>query len=252
MAQKFEYRTIERCRVVHHNNTQANLLPRLHEVKKLQTKVRIRYWSHSFLKWPRLYHAAPNINHRMLAEWETSDRFLWLITQNVDGLHVKAGSNKVTELHGNARYGKCTDCDYTESRQTFQEKLDRVNPGFADRFVIPGYIPTDGNIHLPLETEKNFNIPGCPCCGGIMLTAVTLFGDKIPNYKLEHSQQKVKECDGILTLGTSLEVYSGYQYVLQANQQNKPIFIVNIGSTRADGIATMKLDYKISDVLREM
>uniref|UniRef100_A0A1I7TRR3 Deacetylase sirtuin-type domain-containing protein n=1 Tax=Caenorhabditis tropicalis TaxID=1561998 RepID=A0A1I7TRR3_9PELO len=152
---------------------------------------RQRFWARSFLAWPQFEQAKPNVNHYSLAKWEKSKRFLWLITQNVDGLHLKAGSRKVTELHGDALNVGCTACDYTESRQAYQERLSKANPGLEERRLAPGEVAPDGDIILRSGIEK-------------------------------------------------------------ANQLNKPIFVVNIGPTQADDLAAMKLDLKISDVLKEM
>ncbi|CAL2051688.1 unnamed protein product [Caenorhabditis brenneri] len=226
--------------------------PIFHQDYMTSNRCRQRYWTRNFLAWPRFGQAAPNVNHYLLSKWEVSDRFHWLITQNVDGLHSKAGSKKVTELHGNALSVKCTSCDYTESRQSYQEKLDQANPGFKEKYVAPGELAPDGDMQLPLGTEKGFKIPECPCCGGLMKTAVTFFGDNVPWSKVEYCYEKVDEADGILALGTSLAVLSGFRFVHHANMHKKPLFIVNIGPTRADHMVTMKVDYKISDVLKKM
>ncbi|CAI2358133.1 unnamed protein product [Caenorhabditis sp. 36 PRJEB53466] len=226
--------------------------PIYHQDYMRSQRCRQRYWSRNYLAWPRFGSAAPNVNHYALAKWEVSERFLWLITQNVDGLHLKAGSNMVTELHGSALQVKCTTCEYTESRQAYQERLDEANPEFKEQHVAPGEIAPDGDIILPLGTEKGFKIPECPSCGGLMKTDVTFFGDNVKMDKVNFCYEKVDECDGILSLGTSLAVLSGFRFVHHANMQKKPVFIVNIGPTRADHMATMKVDYKISDVLSRL
>lgn len=213
---------------------------------------RQRFWSRSFLTWPTFGLAVPNINHHALAKWEKSRRFLWLITQNVDGLHLRAGSRKVTELHGNALSVNCTNCYYTESRQAYQERMEALNPDFHQQFSDAAQVVPDGDLVLPSGTENGFKIPECPCCGGVMKTAVTFFGENVSMDKLQFGHEKVEECDGVLCLGTSLVVSTGSRFVHHANQLGKPIFIVNIGPTEADHLATMKLDFKISDVLKEM
>ncbi|EGT40400.1 CBN-SIR-2.2 protein [Caenorhabditis brenneri] len=199
--------------------------PIFHQDYMTSNRCRQRYWTRNFLAWPRFGQAAPNVNHYLLSKWEVSDRFHWLITQNVDGLH---------------------------SKQSYQEKLDQANPGFKEKYVAPGELAPDGDMQLPLGTEKGFKIPECPCCGGLMKTAVTFFGDNVPWSKVEYCYEKVDEADGILALGTSLAVLSGFRFVHHANMHKKPIFIVNIGPTRADHMVTMKVDYKISDVLKKM
>uniref|UniRef100_A0A8R1DNH8 NAD-dependent protein deacylase n=1 Tax=Caenorhabditis japonica TaxID=281687 RepID=A0A8R1DNH8_CAEJA len=226
--------------------------PIYHQEFMKSERCRQRYWSRNYLAWPKFGSAAPNINHYSLAKWEASDRFLWLITQNVDGLHLKAGSKMVTELHGSALQVICTNCEYREMREDYQYRLDKANPGFREQHVAPGEIAPDGDVSLPVGTEKGFKIPECPDCGGIMKTDVTFFGDNVSMSKVNSCYEKVDECDGILALGSSLAVLSGYRFVYHAHLQNKPVFIVNIGPTRADHMATMKLDVKLSDVLNKI
>ncbi|ULT84334.1 hypothetical protein L3Y34_013187 [Caenorhabditis briggsae] len=131
----------------------------------------------------------------------------------------------------------------------YQEKLAETNPDF--QHVRCKEVPNEVT-EMPSNIANSFNVPTCPCCGGIMKTDVTFFGETLSTEKLNFAFEKANECGGILTLGSSLAVLPGSRLVHQAHSQNKPIFIVNIGPTCVDHLATMKLENKISDVLKEI
>ena len=78
---------------------------------------RQRYWARNFVGWPRFGFHSPNASHDSLASWEQDGRVHWLITQNVDALHFKAGSRRVTELHGSAHRVVCLDCHHVIERE---------------------------------------------------------------------------------------------------------------------------------------
>ncbi|CAB3400768.1 unnamed protein product [Caenorhabditis bovis] len=202
--------------------------------------VRRRYWARNYLAWPVFGNAKCNRNHYEIAQWENSERFVWLITQNVDGLHVKAGSKMITELHGSGRFVRCMRCDYHEKRDNYQRLLEELNPGFMQKYTNPGEMAPDGDVMLEPDAEKEFIISDCPKCGGIIKTDVIFFGNIfIVFFSSSICDFSVDECDGVLVLGSSLSVMSGYRFIYQAHKQDKPIFIVNIGPTRADHLATM-------------
>lgn len=77
---------------------------------------RQRYWARNYVGWPQFSSFLPNIAHETLSCWETAGRLHWLVTQNVDALHTKAGSTQLTELHGCTHRIKCLDCNNTMSR----------------------------------------------------------------------------------------------------------------------------------------
>ncbi|CAI5454052.1 unnamed protein product [Caenorhabditis angaria] len=227
----------------------SNHRPIIHSNFMKSADVRQRYWARNFLAWPNFSQAKCNSNHYEVANWELSDRFTWLITQNVDGLHLKAGSKMVTELHGSGSYVRCMECDYVEHRDDLQKRMLEKNAQFMEKYTNPGEMAPDGDVMIEAGAEKEFVVCNCPECSGIIKTDVVFFGDFVPRTIVDFCHEKVDECDAILVLGSSLSVMSSYRFVHQANLQNKPIYIVNIGPTRADKIATMKLDFKISDVI---
>lgn len=106
----------------------------------------------------------------------------------------------------------------------------------------------DGDVDLELNFE-NFQLPCCPTCNGRLQPGVVMFGDNVPSHVTKHAAEAVANADGILVAGTSLQVFSAYKWVLQATSQNIPIAIVNIGPTRADELAQLKIESRLGDIL---
>jgi NAD-dependent SIR2 family protein deacetylase len=92
---------------------------------------RRRYWARSMVGWPLLARARPNAAHAALARLESADRLELLVTQNIDGLHQRAGNSAVVELHGSIGRVICLDCRAVQTRAAFQRVLEAANPGFA-------------------------------------------------------------------------------------------------------------------------
>ncbi|XP_035205068.1 NAD-dependent protein deacylase Sirt4-like [Stegodyphus dumicola] len=209
-------------------------------------QVRKRYWSRNFAAWSRFSSTQPNETHICLAKWEKVGLINWLVTQNVDRLHHKAGSERVTELHGTSYIVKCLNCRTSFSRFQFQEQLSELNPHFTIRAT---EMRPDADIEIDPSLAGKFNIPDCRNCGGILKPDVVFFGETVPKEKVFLVYDKVSESDAVLVLGSSLEVYSGYRFILAASEQKKCIGIVNIGPTRADHLASFKLNVRCGDIL---
>lgn len=94
-----------------------------------------------------------------------------------------------------------------------------------------------------------FNPPHCESCGGVLKPDITFFGDNVPLDRVQLVKQSVSACDGLLVLGSSLSVFSGYRILLQAVEEKKKVAIVNIGPTRADNLIDFKISAKCGDVL---
>lgn len=111
-------------------------------------KIRQRYWARNFVAWPSFSNIQPNATHYALARFERQGHLKNLITQNVDRLHVKAGSKNVVELHGSGYDVICigSHCDYNISRHDFQLILNSMNSTMVDRTDL---IRPDGDIEIP-------------------------------------------------------------------------------------------------------
>ena len=200
---------------------------------------RRRYWARSFLGWQRFSRAQPNSAHRAIALLEETGKIDMLITQNVDGLHTQAGSRRVIDLHGNLDRVRCLDCSTLRSRDEFQERLRDANPGWhAEVFR---YKP-DGDAELAESSHAEFEVAPCDRCQGMMKPDVVMFGESVPRERVAAAAASVDRASALLVVGSSLMVFSGFRFVRQASELRKPIAILNQGRTRADDIATLKVE----------
>ncbi len=207
---------------------------------------RRRYWARSYVGWQRFALAKPNPAHRALADLESKGRVDTLITQNVDGLHAKAGSRRVIELHGNLGMVRCLHCDAVHRREDFQRALEYANPGWQARASV---FRADGDAELAVAADAGFAVPECPDCGGILKPDVVMFGESVPRERVQDVIDAIDRADALLVVGSSLMVFSGYRFARHASVKGKPIAIVNQGCTRADDIASLTVDDDCAQVL---
>ena len=200
--------------------------------------VRRRYWARSFFGWPQLADAIPNHAHRALAQLEQSQHVHFLVTQNVDGLHQKAGSRKVLNLHGCMDRVVCMTCGAKSLRSDFQERLQSVNPQWLGLAAL--HAP-DGDADLEAADFSAFDVPSCTHCSGILKPEVVFFGENVPSERANEALQQVRQSNALLVVGSSLMVWSGFRFVRAARELGLPVAAVNLGRTRADDM----LDFKI-------
>ncbi len=207
---------------------------------------RRRYWARSFVGWQRFARAQPNPAHRALADLESSGRVDTLITQNVDGLHSAAGSRRVIDLHGDLGRVRCLGCDTAVLRDDFQTALAEANPGWQGEACA---FRADGDAELSGDDVNDFTVPDCLHCGGALKPDVVMFGESVPKRRVQGAMDAVDRADALLVVGSSLMVFSGYRFARHAQASGKPIAIVNQGCTRADDIASLKVDQDCSQIL---
>jgi NAD-dependent SIR2 family protein deacetylase len=200
---------------------------------------RQRYWSRSYYGWQRFSEAQPNRAHLALARLEAMGRLRLTITQNVDGLHQRAGSQLVTELHGSLSGVVCLDCGASLSRASMQRELLRHNPELAS---VSGSLAPDGDAQLQGIDVGQLGVPDCDACGGILKPAVVFFGESVPAARVQQCRDAIADCDALLVVGSSLMVYSGFRFVREAAQQGIPVVAVNRGITRADDLLQEKVE----------
>jgi NAD-dependent SIR2 family protein deacetylase len=211
--------------------------------------VRRRYWARSLLGWPRFGAARPNGAHHALARLEEAGFVRHLVTQNVDRLHQRAGSRRVTDLHGRLDRVVCLDCNHTLARSELQQELETLNPGFS----VPGAaIAPDGDADLDAADLSDFRVPACPHCGGVLKPAVVFFGECVPAATVEETCQYLAASDAVLVIGSSLMVYSGLRFARAAAEAGKPIAAVNLGRTRADELFCLKVEAPCARVLETL
>lgn len=198
---------------------------------------RARYWARSLIGWPRIASAAPNPTHRALATLEARGTLPLLVTQNVDRLHQRAGSRAVVDLHGRIDRVRCLGCGACIDRAVIQDELSARNPGWAAREATTA---PDGDADV--EDTAGFRVPECRACGGMLKPDVVFFGESVPRERVDQAQQALRDADAMLVVGSSLMVYSGYRFARMASEAGLPLAILTRGQTRADALATLKLD----------
>jgi len=165
---------------------------------------------------------APNAGHRALVELEKRGKLHTLITQNVDGLHIEAGTDpeRVVEIHGTLREVQCMECG---ERAPMERALERVRGGEVD--------------------------PPCRSCGGILKSATISFGQGLVSEDLARAERAGVECDLMFAIGTTLGVYPIAGVVPLAKDTDARVIILNGGPTEMDALADVLLRGSISDIL---
>jgi NAD-dependent deacetylase len=166
--------------------------------------------------------ARPNAGHLALAELERRGKLHALVTQNIDGLHLRAGNSpeRVIEVHGTIHYVTCWSCGW---KGPMQPVLERLRAGEED--------------------------PPCALCGGILKSATISFGQQLVPEVIARAMQAAEEADLLLAVGSSLQVYPVAGAVPAAKAAGAKIVIVNAEPTPFDDIADAVLREKIGEVL---
>jgi NAD-dependent SIR2 family protein deacetylase len=212
-------------------------------------QARRRYWARSLLGWPRFATARPNGAHRALAQLEQRGAVRWLITQNVDGLHQRAGSERLTELHGGLAQVVCLRCGERTARAQLQGELIRLNPDWHGRAYRAG---PDGDAEPDDEHVERFRVVDCRRCGGLLKPDVVFFGENVPRARLEQALARLAEADAVLVVGSSLMVWSGYRFVRAAAARGLPVLALTRGRTRADAEVSCKVEACCERVLERV
>ncbi len=210
---------------------------------------RRRYWARSCLGWTFMTARRPNDSHHALRDLQRHGAVRSIVTQNVDGLHQASGSTDVLELHGGLSRVVCLDCSTVSDRETLQRRMLRLNPGWLEATVEAA---PDGDAELPPKVTAHFTVPPCEVCGGTLKPDVVFFGESVPKPRVQAAFDAVNESDILLVLGSSLTVYSGFRFADHAAKSGKTVAIVNKGPTRADGLATIKLDTHLGSLVPEL
>jgi NAD-dependent deacetylase len=163
-----------------------------------------KVWEFYALRLDALAQAAPNTGHLVLAELERRGLVRAVVTQNIDGLHQRAGSREVIEVHGSIRTATCLACGE-------EAPLDRA-------------------------------MPRCPRCGDIMKPGVVMFGELLPPGAMERATELAREAHLLLVVGSALEVYPVAALPEETLSAGGALAIVNRGPTGYDGRADLKID----------
>lgn len=222
--------------------------PMLYQEFIQSSEARSRYWARSSVGWVRFRDSRPNPAHRALADLEESGAIAGVISQNVDGLHQAAGSRRVLELHGSLARVRCLGCGAGEPRDDLHHRLRMLNPQFA-LFGTESRLLADGDAAVPEEAHLGFRPASCLRCEGILKPDVVFFGESVPRTRIEDAWGLYGEGRGLLVVGSSLTVFSGRRFVQRALAEGRPVAIVNLGPTRSDNVAELKVEDRVGRLL---
>jgi len=208
-----------------------------------------RYWARSYLGWRHIARVVPNDGHRAVAEVSRRGLLTGIITQNVDGLHQAAGAFGVTELHGSLHRVICLSCGQRTARTELDRRLEAANPGWDARLAA---VNPDGDAVLDDEAAESFQVVSCSACRGVLKPDVVFFGENVPRPRAEACYAMVERSRALVVLGSSLTVMSGFRYVRHAARLQRPVVIVNQGTTRGDGYAAATLDAPLGRTLTDL
>lgn len=182
-------------------------------------------WRRGLHTYPVVAAAEPNPAHLAIAELERLGRLAALITQNIDGLHQRAGSSPelIVELHGNAHQVRCLACGARDERAAVH---GRVEAGEAE--------------------------PPCQRCGGVLKPATVSFGEPMPADEVGRAERAARSCDLFVVVGSSLVVYPAAGLPELALQAGAPLAIVNASPTHLDPYAAVRIEAKAGEVLPDV
>jgi NAD-dependent deacetylase len=164
----------------------------------------------------------PNPAHRAIAELEKLGKLDCVITQNVDGLHQKAGNSedKVLQLHGNMQWVKCIGCG---ARHRFEEVRQWI--------------------------EDGVEVPECLQCGGILKPDAVFFGEAMPLRETAEAERRSSSCDLCIVIGSTLSVYPAALMPQYAVNAGAKLVIINDGETELDDVAHVRIAARASEVM---
>ncbi|MCF5706298.1 NAD-dependent protein deacetylase [Pseudomonas syringae] len=208
---------------------------------------RQRYWARAMLGWPRIRAAQPNAAHQALARLQNGNVIKGLITQNVDALHIQAGSPEVIELHGSLHRVLCLECHHRHDRAAIQDVMLEQNPYLLGVHAIQA---PDGDTLLDPAFEMGFKVPQCPHCRGDRLKPdVVFFGENVAPPTAASAMRHAEQAEGLLVVGTSLMAWSAFRLCKAMAEQGKPVVAINHGKTRADELLDMKIEASCEQLL---
>ena len=182
----------------------------------------VKVWEFYALRFELLTTAEPNAGHLALAELERRGLVAAVVTQNIDGLHGRAGSRDVVEVHGSIRSASCLECGE-------RVPLEEVVAALRDRPA-----------------------PTCPRCGAVLKPDVVMFGELLPADAIERAIQLVRRAGLLLVVGSSLEVHPVAGLPDEAVAAGVALAILNRGPTPFDHLATVRIDGAAGETLAEL
>ncbi len=184
------------------------------------------YWEYDKARYPAMRDAKPNDAHLAVVQIEKMGKLKALITQNIDGLHYRAGSNphRIYELHGTVIEVTCLKCHERWPREEITDRMER----------------------------ENIDVPYCDKCGGPLKCATIAFGQSLPSDVLEAAIDHAQQCDLFLTIGSSLVVQPASMLPLQAKRAGAELVLVNLSTTPYDAMMDLILKGPAAKVMSDI
>ena len=209
-------------------------------------QARRRYWFRSMMGFRSFGAAHPNRGHQALAALGVP-----VITQNVDGLHEAAGTQRLITLHGRSADVICLSCGELIDRAGLQTRLAELNPDVEPmRRLEHAELRPDADAEV--ADWRGFRVPECERCGGVLKPDVVFFGESVPKHRVAVANNWCAGADALLVAGSSLTVMSGLRFARSMAKQGKPVIIINHGATRADDLAAVRLDMAVGQALARL
>jgi len=207
--------------------------------------------------------ADPNEGHHLIAAAQAEGTIQNLITQNVDGLHQRAGSTGVVELHGSIHDVVCLNCSAVVPRAEVQVTLQEMNSEYiaalekqsgGAQALLGRMARPDGDSIVEVDYSQ-IRYPDCSACGGMLKPHVVFFGESLPRHVSDQSIATAADADVIVVAGTSLAVLSAFRLVRDAAERaDCEIVVITRGPTRADELLNPELRFHdcATDVLSQL
>lgn len=188
-------------------------------------QTREKYWEMHRSLWPTVADAEPNAAHLGVAELHRMAKLDCVITQNIDGLHQKAGlpDDKVIEIHGTMKWVGCLEC----AKRYPREEIERW---------------MDGGVRVPM----------CDGCGGIVKPATISFGQAMPERETRAAEEASASCDLFIVIGSSLVVYPAAQMPVLAKRSGARLIIINATPTPHDSYADLIIGGKAGEAMERI
>jgi NAD-dependent SIR2 family protein deacetylase len=209
---------------------------------------RRRFWAGARIGALRIETIQPNPGHRALVALERAGELSGVITQNVDGLHARAGSTNLAELHGNGSVIRCVPHGHRFTRSEVLAWFDLANPGFAGRHAGAEITP-DGDADV--SETAGVQVPVCPACAGMLRPDIVYFGEHVPREVFAHAERIIEPAQALVVAGSSLAVNTPVRLVHRFEQRGLPIAVINRGPTAIDTrpSVTLRIEHGTSETL---
>ncbi len=197
-------------------------------------------WEQNQRTWKACEALTPSAGHQALSRLEHGGLLEGVATQNVDGLHQKAGSSHVAELHGSFLWADCLHCGRRFPRQWVDRELRRANP-WLDDDPDPAHVAILARVDVDCARASHLTLVDCPDCAGTLKPDVVFFGESLPAQAMSDAFAMADVCQVLLVVGTSAKVSTAVWVATEAARHGADLVVINRGPTDLDHCAAVAL-----------